>query len=137
MTQAVLSVNIGIKETCISSYHSGERYGDWEEHNNPSLSEPKIVERGEFSIPAGTKKIYVFWVQYGDGDTFGHSYGNGRVIDIFQTSEEAEAIMEAYKEHINKGSHDNFVFNGKDYGWIPGMSYFELIEDFHIELKFL
>ena len=56
-----------------------------------------LIDSWDFQIPGfgEPEEIYVVWVQYSDGDTFGHSTGLGQVLGAFHTLREAEAMQAA------------------------------------------
>ena len=80
---------IYIEEQCICTYeeHSDEQYGDWSADYSYSIkgatiAKPKTYDYCE--VPDITAEVgdivYVLYIVYGSGDSFGHSSGNGQFV---------------------------------------------------------
>lgn len=84
--------------------------------------------------PVDDTTVYVVIVRYQSGDTFGTSYGNYEVMDVFDDADEAKELAEAvdrdaYSSDIRGKVETKFEFthDGKEYykAWV---GYFERYE---------
>jgi hypothetical protein len=75
--------------------------------------------------------VYVVVVTYEDGDTFGRSYGNICVVDVFENEEEAEKIASIIYGDEKKSDKDD-IFDKKVKrsfkGYAPWVGYFERLQ---------
>lgn len=101
---------------CLDNYHSGEQYGDWYAHydfsvKGVSLSEPEAYgcyeKFGLKEVELGDV-VYVLWMTYSSGDSFGSSTGNGEVLWVFKDVKLALRAKQLY-EKIN--ADDNCMFS--------------------------
>lgn len=88
-----------------ASYHSGEDYGEWSESNDFSLSGVKLSKNDyeyseAFTLPQEVKegdRVYVLWMTYSTGDSFGNADGLGEIIWVFPTEELAIAAKKLWE----------------------------------------
>ena len=69
---------------------------------------PNYTEQVEigFDVNLG-ETVYVVYVRYGTGDSFGHTDGAWKIIDVYQHQEEASAIVSS----INNGTYNKGSYN--------------------------
>lgn len=141
-----LRVVVSSEERCTDRYHSGERYGDWSESYDFSITGAKVVdenyetryEEDGFRIPAGCTQVYILYMTYSTGDTFGSASGKGEVLYAFGSREVAQAALDAVNENKNDFSiefKDDFGREVKVYN--PGAGYFEHIYNIDLEVKLI
>src|SRR5688572_22343793 len=101
-----------IDQHCNTSYHSGELYGDWSESysnyfrsvNLKSTNHPDVISDTEFK--AGDK-IWLVWVEYSTGDSFGHGY-RSRVDSVAVFDNPYDAVE--LKNWIEDTKHENWEY---------------------------
>lgn len=141
-----LRVVVSSEERCTDSYHSGEQYGDWREDYRFSITGAKVVdekyktsyEEDGFRIPAGCTQVYILYVTYDTGDSFGQAFGRGEVLHAFGSREVAQAALDALNANKNEFSvkvkddfgREIFISN-------PGAGYFESIDDVDLEVRLI
>lgn len=113
---------------------SYERSEDWS-LGQVLLSQPKTARYEEFVLAGKRlpKQVYVVYVRYSTGDTFGHTDGCGTIVGCYRTREQAEKIYKAIEDGTygtSKGKKDW----GKDYISTPWIGYFERLEGVHLEV---
>ena len=89
-------VRVKYESILISSHHSDEKYGEWHENYSSRITEVVKVNKDEkssynsdiFPIKADSKVVYVVYMIYNSGDSFGVSEGN---IDIIHCTSDLEA----------------------------------------------
>ena len=75
-------------ELCTDSYHSGEQYGDWSESYSSSVTgayrigddENAPYDSETFIVPDDATEVFVVYMIYSTGDSFGHSDGQISII---------------------------------------------------------
>lgn len=125
------------------SWHDGEEYGAWESHSNNSIAGISLVKDkdywdviADFDVKRGDI-VYLVFVEYSTGDSFGHSSGNISYVAVFKTEDKAWAVYNTIKNQDWDEKHDlTYVSeSGKEMtdGWACWSGYFESIEN--IEVK--
>lgn len=79
-------------EICNHSYHSGEQWGDWSESYDFSVRSVSATSREtyneeRFNVPFDVTPgdpVFVLWMTYDTGDSFGRATGKGEVIWVFK-----------------------------------------------------
>ena len=137
-----MRIRVDYEETCVHSYSEGVQYGDWEERHESRVTEAyqiaddaDVPYRSEsFVIPDGAEYVYVVYMIYDTGDSFGRAYGK---IDILHaTISEAEADKLA--KHVTKHSEEYTIKFKDDFGREisinnAGAGYFEDIQYVGVE----
>ena len=86
----------------------GQEDNDWPDRNpeyvdfdpegvvskNPDSFEAEGVEV-DFNVPASGKEVFLVWVRYGTGDTFGHTDGEWTIIGVLEDKNKAEALVDS------------------------------------------
>jgi hypothetical protein len=127
-----------------SYYYSEEEFGDWEEvyssdvecvvrldDNEPA---PYCRKSETFLIPDGYEYVYVVYINYNTGDSFGRAYGKISIIHCTVSEESAYALAEKIKENPETYTIefvDDFGRNISLYNEASG--YFERINNIHVE----
>jgi len=105
------------------SYYSFEVTGAFSEGTTPPGPNFETVPS---SIPEQyTGPIWIVWVRYGDGDTFGHSSGHGRIEGAFLLESDANQLCK------------NIESSGENYKSVHGYNiwdgYFNSLKGIHTE----
>jgi len=141
---------------CEKDYHSGEQFGSWETIYDSLV---KRVSRNSsflnkwsfeaFKVPDevyNAQSVYVIYVIYSSGDSFGNSSGNLAVAFITEMPDEALECKKALEEQGSDCNYDcetnprplpwdkNFRHHPKSVrsGFAPWFGYFEHIESVEI-----
>lgn len=139
-----LRVEVTSSQRCTYDYHDGEQYGDWRQSHDfevegarvvPESYEDRSYRSDIFRVPAGSTNVYVLYMIYSTGDSFGHSDGEGTVLGCFGNRDVAFAAKEA----VEKQSDDFTIVVKDDFGRAvsisnPGAGYFEHIDRIDIKV---
>ncbi len=107
-----MKLYVNYHERCLEDYWDGEEYGDWHrewEYDVRSVGLSTLagwqglgydVEEFEtdLDIQAGDT-VYVLWMTYCTGDTFGHESGRGEILWVFRDHAAALAAREIWEEN--------------------------------------
>lgn len=134
------------KSICVDSYREDVEYGDWSDTNDFYVTGVNQTSRAQWSGLAGREErfnvcfdvehddtVYVLWMTYSHGDTFGHSTGNGEILWVFRNLEVAQKALkdiEAQVEHFSLHIRDER--GNKIELTNPGSGYFESVESVEI-----
>ena len=97
-------------EHCTDSYHSGEQYGDWRESYSFGVDGVSFTSHGQWNedvlgclvdVKAG-EPVFVLYMTYDTGDTFGHADGKGEVIWVFKDAALAMKAKQQWQEENDK-----------------------------------
>lgn len=136
-----LRVVVRYKETTDHYEHSGEQYGSWSESRTFEVKGARVVhknyktvyEEEGFLVPADTGTVYVLYMRYSDGDSFGHCDGKGAILGCFGNRDvamAAEAEVQKQRDEFQIAVKDDF---GREITIRnPGAGYFEHIDDIEI-----
>lgn len=128
------------EQNTISSYHSGEQYGDWSAEYDFRVTGVSLTPRSrcyeeEFGLPevkAGDA-VFVLWMTYSSGDSFGSSTGNGEVLWVFKDAalalrakQKFEADEDALQIEIETDDGTKFVLSNPAYGYFENLGYLEV-----------
>lgn len=87
----------------------------------------------DFEVEAG-EEIYTLTVIYSDGDTFGHSCGNGEVVWVFKSEEKAKEAEQLFWDNRKSYSIKFESERGETISLSnPGSGYFETLDEVRIE----
>lgn len=125
---------LGYKQIQLSNYHSGEEYGDWSteyEYNITGvyLSKPEHRDFDELGVTSKVEvgdTIYIVYMIFSSGDTFGTASGMGETIWAFTN---LSAAIKCCQE-INKNDSEYTIEFLDDEGQTikfsnPAAGYFE------------
>ncbi len=131
---------IWVSSSCYCTYseESEERYGPWSEHYGYSVSGVYLEDPKNYSdaflVNSLEGKIYVVYIIYSAGDSFGCSYGNGDIVWAFSNEELANNCQKLISDNRDSFSIDIEVEDGDGgtktvtYG-NPVAGYFEDLEN--------
>lgn len=127
---------------------SSERYSRREDrHTSTSFKGAVISPKGErptqtnswdsnsFDVPKAafeTPRAHVYAVvgYYSDGDTFGSSYGNMHIVDVYGNLEKANAVAQVLR--LEDKEKNQSIFGSKRY--VPWGGYFSRLESIEVEV---
>lgn len=132
---------------CYTDYHDGEEYGSWEKSGDFWVDGVYSRKNGygyeEFDTTFKAKigdRVYVLWIKYGTGDSFGHESGRGEIMWVFKNVKVAEAAAKAWREqteHYRENHEYSVVFeddNGDEVKLSnPAAGYFESLESVNVD----
>lgn len=89
---------------CVYSHKSEEEYGSWSQEYNfnvihVSLEDSNRYTTENFTIPGEINsgdEVFVLYMIYSSGDSFGSSSGNGEVLWVFTDKDIAEAASKIW-----------------------------------------
>lgn len=127
----------------VENYHSGEQYGDWYEKwdfeiNSVFVRQPKSVNRVEtldvdYEVSVG-ERVYVLYMRYSSGDSFGRSSGNAEIIWVFKSKEVAEATKVLWENIGDEWGVETVTDSGKSLKLSnPAAGYFENVSSINLE----
>ena len=126
---------------CEHAERSDKPYGDWQasyatyfgnvSRDKDLLNKWNFEARKVSDEVYNVDLIYVIWVQYSDGDSFGHSTGHGQLA--YATTDPEEAIE--IEEKILKGELDWIDSPNSICSYPYWDGYFNGIERVHVEFK--
>jgi hypothetical protein len=98
---------------CNSSYQEDKDYGDWHSDSSFSIegvyaSTPDGYNVELIDVPFDFKPgdaVFVLWMTYSSGDSFGHSEGNGEVLWVFKDAAVALAAKALWQKANDKDGH--------------------------------
>lgn len=124
------------EERCTYAEHESGSCGYWSEYYDSSITSVQVLNDGEdqpynsdnFQVADGATKIYVVYMIYSNGNSFGNSNGNISIIHAFSNSDAAHALA---KEITENPKQQNFIYRddfGKEQTYHNvGFGYFEHI----------
>jgi hypothetical protein len=138
-------VQTQIRQT--EDYWDGEQYGDWrEEYSYEGLEVFASEQSGQLGFytkeiktdfePQAGQVVFPVIVQYGTGNSFGHSSGNIEVVAVYADPEKASRLRDKIAEYKSgSGYQSSFDFEGETiytYNWT---GYFESLERVFVETE--
>jgi hypothetical protein len=94
-------------ELCTHNEHSGERYGDWSESYSSSVTGAHRIGDDEktsynsetFIVPDDATEVFVVYMIYNTGDSFGNADGKIDIIHCTVSEEAADRLAKYITEH--------------------------------------
>lgn len=131
---------------CLDSYREDREYGDWSETYDFNVTGVNQTSRAQWSGLAGREErvnvsfdadvgdtVYVLWMTYSTGDSFGHGSGYGEILWVFKNEEVAKYALNQVNECVEEYS---IKFKDDDGNVIefsnPGSGYFESVDSLTI-----
>ena len=136
----MIDVFVKYNETQTEYYHDGEQWGEWHASYDFSIegvsltapSHHEYEKLGLENVKPGDV-VYVFWMTYSTGDSFGHATGQGEVLWVFKDPNLALAAKqkfmqdkEQYLIEINTDDGKTFTLSN------PASGYFENLGELEI-----
>lgn len=105
-----MKLYVNYHEHLIEDYHDVQEYGDWYKEYKYEIRSVGLSSLADwegigydieefttdFDVDPGDL-VYVLWMTYRTGDTFGHSEGQGEVLWVFKNRTAAESAREIWK----------------------------------------
>lgn len=133
----MIKVLVEYDERCTHSEREPVQYGSWEEQYSSSITNVRRVSDDEdrpyrsdvFVVPEGTEQVYVIYMIYSTGDSFGRSEGNMDIIHVTANEDAAHALA----DKITKNPDEYSIEFVDDFGRPikisnRGAGYFERID---------
>lgn len=132
---------------CTDSYREDREYGDWSESWDYEVKGISISSRGRwsnlaydeekinvgFEAEAGTP-LYILWMTYGSGDSFGHGDGYGEILWVFKNADVARQALEVFRADseqysiiVKDDAGNNITLHN------PGSGYFESVNSLQVD----
>lgn len=102
-----MRICVTYNEMCTNSYHSGERYGDWSESYLSWVTgayrigdDEKTPYNSEtFLVPDDATEVFVVYMIYDTGDSFGRADGKISIIHCTSNEEAADKLAKMITEN--------------------------------------
>lgn len=133
---------VNYEETCYNSEHEGGSYGSWSEDYSSSITDVYEINDKDsrpyssetFLVPDGTEEVFVVYMIYSTGDSFGRATGK---IDVLHCTSNEEAAHELAKK-ITDNPDEYAIKFVDDFGrdislYNNGAGYFERISYVEVE----
>jgi hypothetical protein len=134
MTELFVQYN----KECIDSYRSEEMYGDWREEYDFNVTGVSLTSRDRWGeeklgclvdVKAG-EPVFVLYITYDTGDSFGRARGVGEIIWVFKDATLAMKAKVKYEEENSKSNPEFTITFEVDGGETlsqsnPAAGYFE------------
>ena len=134
MTELFVQYN----KECIDSYRSEEMYGDWREEYDFNVTGVSLTSRDRWGedklgclvdVKAG-EPVFVLYITYDTGDSFGRARGVGEIIWVFKDATLAMKAKAKYEEENSKSNPEFTITFEVDGGETlsqsnPAAGYFE------------
>ena len=126
------------------SYHSGERYGEWNKSHSYEFSGFVHLNDKDFSIsgergiavPPETKSgdiLYFVWVSYDTGDSLVCETDAMCDIGLYKSKDQAERIKSAIEKDSKKKDTSTVIVDDEKISTSTWKGYFEKFNDCNIE----
>lgn len=138
----MIKVLVEYEERCTHSEREKVQFGSWSENYSSSITNVRRISDDEdrpyhsevFTVPEGTEQVYVVYMIYSTGDSFGRSEGN---IDIVHCTASEDAAHEL-ADRITKNPDEYTIEFKDDFGRDikisnRGAGYFEHIDYVAVE----
>ena len=102
-----MRIRVDYEEGCTHSYFEGVQFGDWEEQYSSRVvdayriaDDADVPYRSEsFAIPDDAAYVYVVYMIYDTGDSFGRAYGKIDILHATISEAEADKLAKYVTEH--------------------------------------
>ena len=107
------NVYVQYREVCTSSFREDEEWGSWGEEYSFSVKGVSLTSNKDYDfhsedkVPCLTEvavgqEVFVLWISYTTGDSFGSASGKGEVLWVFSDKKTAtDARKEVYRQEKN------------------------------------
>ena len=130
---------------CTHDEHEGVQYGSWSRHNDFTVDGVTLDTKMRWGYDAVQiapavvvgDTVWVLYVTYGTGDSFGHSSGQGEVVWVFTEEAVATKALEDLEKLGTARDVVAFRFVDEDGEQLhvcnPANDYFSNLEGFHLQ----
>lgn len=133
-----MEVFVQYSEICTHSEREDAEWGSWSEEYDFSVRGVSLSSRDRWNeekfnldieVNAG-EPVFVLYMTYSTGDTFGRASGKGEVLWVFKDADTAKAALDLWKEENDKRDPEYSVKFEDDTGRViqlsnPASGYFE------------
>lgn len=141
-----MQVYVQYLERCIHNEREDREYGNWREEYNFNIRGVSLTSRDRWNeekiemgcdVKAGDP-VFVLYMVYDSGDSFGRAYGKGEVLWVFKDADTALEAKRRWEEENDKQDPEYSVTFEDDVGRViklsnPAAGYFESLG--YIELS--
>lgn len=136
-------VYVQYREICVDRSRGTGRHADWSKTNEFSIDGVTLDKSHRWNYDAiqiapavvDGDEVWVLWLTYRDGDSFGTETGKGEILWVFTDAEVADKALQKMNaldtKHVSV-----FAFEDEDGETIhlgnPANDYFSRVEDFHL-----
>ena len=131
---------------CTHSYREPVEYGDWNEEYDFTVQGATASSRGRWGGLAHDEEkfnlafdaevddtVYVLWMTYSTGDSFGHGSGYGEILWVFKDRVAANTALVRVRENSKEYSINFLDDSGQVVTFSnPGSGYFENVDSLTI-----
>lgn len=142
-------IYVALDSLTTRDYWDGEQYGEWETQYQYNGCNVCLAEEARGRIGVWTQSVDVDFepkvgqivfpiiVQYGSGDSFGHSSGNTTIAAVVDTPEKAMAVRDAIYHDSEKNGSSFASIEVEGLSIYPGSwkGYFENLEAVIVETE--
>ena len=150
MEKQLYGYNVTIDRKCVHSEYASEKYGDWHEVYNNTMTPlayltDKLPDVNSIHNVSPGYTAFVVWVEWTSGDSFGSGTGiSTEVIGLFESLESAQFLKHALQEHNKKYDRTGYERESVKYHittpdgqlfeseWAPWLGYFESFDAVNI-----
>ncbi len=102
-----------------NSEEAKEEYGSWSSKTEHHIAGAiKVTEDEYFDLEVNddflNKRVYLLYILYSKGDSFGTSTGNIEYIDVFENYDKALEVKKIIEEDYKRNPNYDFEPDGKD-----------------------
>ena len=137
-----MRICVEYSEVCTHSEREPEQWGSWSESYDSSVTDAYQIGDDErapygsetFVVPDGASEVFVVYMIYSTGDSFGHADGKIDIIHCIASEEAADKLAKYITENPGEYSikfTDDFDREISLYN--PGAGYFERINYVSVE----
>jgi hypothetical protein len=133
-------------EHCTHSYRSPEQWGEWKETYDFRVKGVSLTSRDRWDeeklgclvdVKAG-EPVFVLYMTYDSGDSFGRAYGKGEIIWVFKDPDLATKARLKWESENNKRDPEYSIEFEVDGGQTvkqsnPAAGYFENVGNIEVE----
>jgi len=102
-----MRIRVDYEEDCTHSYFEDVAYGDWEEKYSSSVTDAyRIADDAyvpycseSFVVPDDAEYVYVVYMIYDTGDSFGRAYGKIDILHATISETQADKLAKYVTEH--------------------------------------
>lgn len=137
-------VYVQYREVCVHSERGEGSYADWARDNEFSIDGVTLDKSHRWNYdaiqiaPAVVEgdRVWVLWLTYRDGDSFGSETGKGEIMWVFTDAVVADKALQKM-EKLDTKHVSVFDFEDEDGEMIhlsnPANDYFSRVEGFHLQ----
>lgn len=137
-----IHIRVEYDERCTHSKRENVQYGSWTETYDSGITDVSVIDENEtctyhsetFKVPDGTEKVFVVYMIYDTGDSFGRAYGKISIMHCTASEEAADKLAKYITEHGDEYTIKYTDDFGREISlYNSGAGYFEHIQYVGVE----